>query len=140
LHLLVGDTGLKSSTKVVVGDVRRQWQEDRPYFEELFDGCGAICEAARAAIEAGEYETVGRLMNENHALLVRMTVSCDELDSLVETAVRAGASGAKLSGAGRGGNMIALVTPASEDAVHAALLEAGARHVFRSVIGREAVK
>lgn len=137
LHLLVGDTGLKSSTKAVVGDVRRQWQEDRARFEELFDGCGAICTEARPAIEAGDYETVGRLMSENHALLVDMTVSSPELDRLVTMAVQAGACGAKLSGAGRGGNMIALVTPESEDAVRAALLASGAQRVFRSVIGRE---
>ncbi len=134
MHMLVGDTGLRSSTKLVVGDVRRLWQVDRLRLEDLFDGCGAICKAALAAIEAGDYEKVGSLMNDNHALLVDMTVSSAELDRLVNAANAHGALGAKLSGAGRGGNMIALVMPDSEDAVRRALLDAGARHVYRTII------
>ena len=53
-------------------------------------------------------------MNENHALLREIGVSCPELDALVAAARAAGAAGAKLSGAGRGGNMIALVTANTE--------------------------
>ena len=65
-------------------------------------------------------------MNENHALLRKMSVSSPELDGLVEAAGAAGALGAKLSGAGRGGNMIALVTSESSDKVVRALVNAGA--------------
>ncbi|MEW5989454.1 MAG: mevalonate kinase, partial [Chloroflexota bacterium] len=96
LRLLVGDTGVRSSTKVVVGDVRRQWQADPEHFEALFDGCGRIAVAARSAIEQGDLAELGQLMNENHRLLVAMTVSSPELDRLVEAAVAAGAVGAKL--------------------------------------------
>jgi mevalonate kinase len=74
-------------------------------------------------------------MNENHALLVDMTVSSLELDKLVSAAVKAGALGAKMSGGGRGGNMIALVTTDSEEAVRAALLGSGAKRVLQSTIG-----
>ena len=109
LHLLIADTGIRSSTKVVVGDVRRQWQTDPARFEALFDSCGQIAEQARAAIERGDLGAIGRLMTQNHALLQKMTVSAPELDRLVTTAMQAGALGAKMSGAGRGGNMIALV-------------------------------
>jgi mevalonate kinase len=65
-------------------------------------------------------------MNENHALLSQMGVSSPELDTLVETARSAGALGAKLSGAGRGGSMIALVAPEGSNEVTRALLNAGA--------------
>jgi mevalonate kinase len=65
-------------------------------------------------------------MNENHALLRKMSVSSPELDELVEAACSAGALGAKLSGAGRGGNMIALVTPECSDVVIRAVVNAGA--------------
>jgi mevalonate kinase len=136
LRLLVGDTGISSSTKDVVGDVRRSWQREPDRFNALFDGCGALSEAARQAIQAGDYEEVGRLMNQNHALLVDMTVSSADLDHLVFAAIESGALGAKMSGGGRGGNMIALVTAESEGAVYAALLEAGAKRVLKSVIGR----
>lgn len=132
LHLLIADTGVASSTKAVVGDVRRQWEADPPRFEALFDHCGRIAKAARQAIEAGQIETLGRLMSENHAYLRDMTVSSPELDKLVAAAEEAGALGAKLSGAGRGGNVIALVTDASAPRVHESLLAAGARQVLKS--------
>jgi mevalonate kinase len=56
-----------------------------------------------------------------------MTVSCPELDRLVEAARKSGALGAKLSGGGRGGNMIALVRPDEAEPVAAALMSAGAK-------------
>ena len=77
----------------------------------MFDKIGDISFSARRAIEAGMYEWLGELMNENHTLLQKLTVSSPELDRLVEAARNAGAFGAKLSGGGRGGNMIALVKP-----------------------------
>ena len=73
-------------------------------------------------------------MNENHRLLQAMTVSSAELDRLVAAAQSAGALGAKLSGAGRGGNMIALIEPGREASLRATLLAAGARQVLTSVL------
>lgn len=134
LRLLVADTGVSSSTKAVVMDVRRSWQRDPEWFERLFAGCGQTAEAARAAIEAGDQLEIGRLMTRNQALLVDMTVSSTELDHLVEASMVAGALGAKLSGGGRGGNMIALVTAETEELVHDALQRAGACSVLRNVI------
>ena len=134
LHLLIGDTGVRSSTRDVVGDVRRQWQADPARFQGLFAACGRIAEAARQAIEAGKLNQLGVFMQENQAWLREMSVSAPELEWLVETAVAAGALGAKLSGAGRGGNMIALVMPEQEEAVRAALLAAGAHQVLASTV------
>ncbi len=134
LHLLVGDTGVSSSTKISVGDVRRHWQADAATFEALFDQCGQIAEAARSAIENGDLALIGELMNQNHLVLDKMTVSSPELDQLVEAARKAGALGAKLSGGGRGGNMIALVTAETETAVQRALLSAGAKQILSSII------
>lgn len=132
IQILIADTGLASATKAVVSDVRRQWQADQPHFEKLFDHCGRIAQAARQAIEQGQLELLGRLMNENHIYLQKMTVSSPELDILVTAAQEAGALGAKLSGAGRGGNIIALVTPETEFQVRQALLSSGARQVLKS--------
>lgn len=134
LHLLVADTGVRSSTRAAVGDVRRQWQAAPEKFEAIFDGCGRIAVAARAAIEAGDTATLGALMAENHAWLQEMTVSSPELDTLVTAAANAGALGAKLSGAGRGGNMIALVTPKTAATVHAALHTAGAKTILATTL------
>lgn len=131
-HFLIGMTGVASQTKAVVGDVRRQWEGNPQRFESLFDQCDKIATEARHALEAGDRETVGRLMNENHRVLQQMTVSSPELDALTTAATDAGALGAKLSGAGRGGNMIALVQSEKASAVHQALLKAGAMAVYKT--------
>ena len=74
-------------------------------------------------------------MNENQDWLVAMDVSSPDLDRLVDAARAGGALGAKLSGGGRGGNMIALVTAESQDAVRDQLLGAGAVRVLESQFG-----
>ncbi|MCA9925295.1 MAG: mevalonate kinase [Anaerolineales bacterium] len=134
LHLLVGNTGVRSNTRDVVLDVRRQWEADPATFETIFDACGQIAQAARTAIEQGDVPQVGQLMQENHAWLQKLTVSSPELDQLVDAANNAGALGAKLSGAGRGGNMIALVTPETETAVNQSLHAAGATTIHTTTI------
>src|SRR5450759_1039876 len=104
-------------------------------FEKLFDDVGQIVEAARAAIASGEPERLGPLMDANHELLVEMGVSCPQLDRLVAAARSAGAGGAKLSGGGRGGNMIALVSAETAGPVAEALREAGAVRVIVTPVG-----
>jgi mevalonate kinase len=92
-------------------------------------------EQARAVITEGIPEALGALMNENHALLRELGVSSSELDVLAETAVAAGATGAKLSGAGRGGNVIALITAETRDAVVEAIRAAGAVECIVTTVG-----
>jgi mevalonate kinase len=134
LHILVADTGQLSMTRDVVGDVRRQWQADPEKFEQLFDSCGRVADEARVAIQEGDPERVGLLMQENQVYLREMTVSSDRLEQLIAAAISAGALGAKLSGAGRGGNMIALVDKENEVEVRNSLLSAGANSVLISVL------
>ncbi len=136
LSLLIADTGVSSSTKTVVSDVRRQWQADPAHFNALFARCGQIADQARQAIETGNVAQVGALMDQNQDVLRQMTVSSPALERLVAAALGAGAIGAKLSGAGRGGNMIALVGEGAEASVRESLLSAGARAVLISVIGQ----
>lgn len=73
-------------------------------------------------------------MDQNHALLQAMGVSCPELDRLVVAAKDGGALGAKLSGAGRGGNMIALVTEETQSRVDMMLRLAGAVGVIATTV------
>lgn len=133
--IVIGDTGIAASTKESVGDVRKRWEADPPRWEKIFDAVGDIVHQARHAIEAGEVDALGPLMNANHALLQEMTVSSPELDRLVSAACLAGALGAKLSGGGRGGNMIALVRPGEREQVEAALRAAGAKNVIVTQVG-----
>ncbi len=132
--LVIGDTGIASPTSVTVGDVRRGWQAEPARYEALFDAVGHIVVAARDAIQIGDTGALGRLMDENHALLQQMNVSSPELDRLCITAREAGALGAKLSGGGRGGNMIALARDDEAEPLVAALSAAGARRVVVTVV------
>ena len=128
--LTIADTGIRALTKETVGDLRKLWQADREKWEPVFDRVAEIVEEARRLIETGELEALGGLMDRNHALLQEMTVSSTELDALVEAARKAGALGAKMSGGGRGGNMIALAAPEHAEAVASTLLAGGARRVI----------
>jgi mevalonate kinase len=125
-RLVIGDTGVQSPTANVVRDVRQAWEKARDQYDGIFDAIGAITASAREAIEAGKINSLGSLMDENHALLRKISVSSPALEGLVEAARSAGALGAKLSGAGGGGNMIALVTPESFENVAKALVNSGA--------------
>jgi mevalonate kinase len=124
--LVIGDTGVPAPTKESVGDVRRLWEADEARWEAVFNEVAELVENARLAIESGKTEELGPLMDANHALLQQLTVSSPELDRLVLAARSAGAAGAKMSGGGRGGNMIALVGPGSAESVSSSLIKAGA--------------
>ena len=128
--LLIGDTGARSPTKKVVEHVRRGQQREPAHYDALFDQIGDLADEARRAIESGDVDALGPLMDENHALLIELGVSSPKLNDLVETARFAGALGAKLSGAGRGGNMIALVEDDFAEEVTQSLREAGAVSVI----------
>jgi len=130
LPLVIADSGVPSPTKITVGDVRRAWQESPTRYEALFDEIAVLVESARRAIESGHLAKLGRLMNRNHELLQEMHVSSPLLDRLVESAREKGAWGAKLSGGGRGGNVIAIAPQERLQAVAGALRRAGAVHVI----------
>lgn len=128
--LVIGDTGIPAPTRQSVGDVRRLWTKNNLRMEQVFDEVAQISLMARRILESGQPEMLGDLMNQNHAFLQEMTVSSPELDSLVRAARKAGALGAKMSGGGRGGNMLALVTKETAEPVSRSLLAAGARRAI----------
>jgi mevalonate kinase len=135
--IAVADTGEPSLTKETVADVRGAWERSPAEYERIFDQIGSLADAARDAIEYGTvHDRLGALMAENQRLLRRLGVSSPELEALILAALDAGAQGAKLSGGGRGGNMIALVDADSVDRVQRALLDAGARRVILTEVGR----
>jgi len=132
--LLVADTGHGSFTHETVGDVRRLHEAAPAQVAAIFAEIGGIARQARALIEAGEFTPLGPLMDSNHDLLRQLTVSSDTLDRLCAAARAAGAWGAKLSGGGRGGNIIALVDDERAGPVAEALRAAGAVNVIQTVV------
>jgi mevalonate kinase len=134
LHILIGDTGVRASTKHTMNDVRRLLETHPEQIQPVIAAIGDLVRQARECIEHGLIDQLGGLMVRNHELLQSLTVSSPELDRLVRAALDAGALGAKLSGGGRGGNMIALVTPTTRTIVEASLRRAGAINVYYTVL------
>lgn len=130
LTFVIGDTGVKSPTYQVVADLRARRARDVALYEGYFDEMAAIAIQARTAIERGHLRAIGKYMTENHAILDKIGVSSPDLDRLVEAALRAKALGAKLSGAGWGGNMIALASTGEAQTVAQALKGARATHTI----------
>jgi len=128
--IVIGDTGVPASTKEAVRDVRIQHHKRPDRYETLFATIGSISRTARHLIESGMPESLGPLMDENHAMLRSMKVSSQKLDHLVDAAREAGALGAKMSGGGRGGNMIALAQASKAGFIAKALREAGATNTI----------
>ena len=124
LPLVVGITGRESLTANNVARVRENWQRQPKRYERLFDDIDHLTLAAADAIRAGELAELGELMNLNHGLLNALQLSTPELEELVHIARKHGALGAKLTGGGGGGSMIALC-PDNSAVVRAAMERAG---------------
>lgn len=125
LSLVIGNTRVEAATSAINGRVRH-WLAERPrrrmaYFEAI----GTLARAASPLLERGEWAELGRLMNLNQLLLEKIGVSCPELETLIDAALEAGAWGAKLSGSGGGGIMIALVPAEARQDVARAIVAAG---------------
>jgi mevalonate kinase len=132
--LLIADSGVSTPTRETVGAVRTAWQAEPERHERIFAQIGELARQARKVLAAGDNEQLGPLMDTNHELLQQLEVSSSELDTLVAAARSAGALGAKLSGGGRGGNIIALVKSGTEKIVSAALVDAGAVRVIETKV------
>jgi mevalonate kinase len=132
LSIIIGNTGITSNTAEVVEDVKKRKQRDPDKFSRMLDDYTVIVEKGETALDNGELKTIGLLMNMNHQILKEMDISSPELEELVDVASRSGALGAKLTGTGRGGLMIALVTDETKSSVASAIEKAG----YRSEITR----
>ena len=130
LSFVLADSGQRSSTRDAVARVRQHYNSDQSACQSIFAEMGNIARAARTALARGDSSRIGELMRQNHARLQEIGISCPPLDRLVEAAMRAGAPGAKLSGAGLGGHIIAHVQRGDGDRVGSALAAAGARSVI----------
>ncbi len=136
MTFIIADSGIKSKTSGVVEQVRLNREKNPKQVDAIFDSIAAITQTAKEVLVDGMQNRVGTLMNQNQKFLVQLGVSCDPLDRLVKAAQEAGALGAKLSGAGQGGNVIALVQDTDAGKVRTALMQAGAVNVFQTVLSR----
>jgi len=127
IPLVVGDTGIERSTRLQVEKVRNIREKHPQVIELLFRAAREIVVRATEALKENDLETLGELMNLNHSLLYGVGVSDEALEWLINAARKSGALGAKLTGAGGGGCMIALAKNESLSKVLDAIHNAGGR-------------
>ncbi|MBA3044246.1 MAG: mevalonate kinase [Candidatus Thermoplasmatota archaeon] len=113
VEIVITNTGIVADTSRVVAGVRERKNRNPEKYKRIFNNAEKLVYDAREALKKFDLKKVGELMNKNHKLLQEIGVSCKELDFLVDLARDNGAYGAKLTGGGAGGNMVAL-TPGKE--------------------------
>ena len=108
LPVVIGMTGYEGSTAKTVGRVRRAWKQEPTLYERLFDQIDDLVLRGVAAIRDNDPAALGALMNVCQGMLNALQVSTPELEQLVDIARQSGALGAKLTGGGGGGSIVAL--------------------------------
>ncbi len=122
--IVVAASGTKGSTIEQVAAVRSRYEKNRELYTTIFDEIDEISMAGAVALRNRDYERLGSMMNVCHGFLNAIEVSTPELEKMVAIARRNGAVGAKLTGAGGGGSIVALC-PNTVDEVSRALDTAG---------------
>ena len=101
--------GARSTGAAVIG-LRARWEADRARHERVFDEIATVVDAGARAAECGDLAALGRAFDQNQELLAALGVSAPEVERVAAAAHAAGALGAKLTGGGAGGAVIALAT------------------------------
>lgn len=136
LTLVIGDSGEPSSTREMVEGVARQRERDPARFDQTLDAVASLVQNARLAIQAGDLYGLGQLMNLNQALLSSLMLSNSKLEEMCAAARDAGAHGAKLTGAGGGGCMFAVVPDGAVASRVVEAIEATGHRAFVAEVGQ----
>jgi hydroxymethylglutaryl-CoA reductase len=131
IPVVLGITGVESLTAKMVARVRAAWQRNETLYEHIFSEIDQLTMQGVEAIESNDLETLGELMNINQGLLNALQVSSPELEELIQVARDHGAIGAKLTGGGGGGTMVALC-PDKPEKVATAMQQAG----YQAIVAR----
>ena len=114
LQLVLGLSGIESLTAKMVAQVERAWNKNQGLYDSIFEDINCLTLQALTALEADDLELLGELMNINQGLLNALQVSSWELEELIQVARKCGALGAKLTGSGGGGSIVALCADNAE--------------------------
>ncbi len=137
VEIVIGSTGKVANTKAMVAGVAERKRKNPEKYDPIFKQAENLTYAGRKALESYDLKKVGELMNENHHLLQEIEVSSMELDLLVDIARKNGAFGAKLTGGGGGGCMVALTPSIELQETVASAIEQEGYKVLRTKIGVE---
>lgn len=122
--LVIGFSRETGSTHEQVAGVRTRFDQNAEFYDAIFDQIDEMSIQGAKALQSRRYEELGSLMNICHGLLNAIQVSTPDLEKMIALARQSGAIGAKLTGAGGGGAIVALC-PGYEDPVRSALHRAG---------------
>ncbi|MFQ6076694.1 MAG: mevalonate kinase [Candidatus Bathyarchaeia archaeon] len=125
IPIVIGNTGILRITGKLVELVRIRKERFPGVMDPLIRVAGQLSRSTVRALQDGDMKRLGELLDINHGMLSAIGVSNEALDRLVHAARRGGALGAKLTGAGGGGCMIALSTVEGREEVARAIHEAG---------------
>ena len=128
-NLIVADTGITGQTKLAVNIVKEKVQKI-PSTQGIINSLGELTTKAKHAMTINDPYSLGRYMSESHSYLNKLGISNEQLNNLVNTALQNNALGAKLTGGGLGGCMIALVNSENSKLIQEKLLAAGAKQVW----------
>lgn len=123
MPLIVGYTGVKADTTALIAEIAKKKEKEPEKVERIFQAIAMLTEEAKKIMSEGpacagrDWERVGKLMDFNQEYLRDLGVSSEKLEALIAAAKKAGAYGAKLSGAGGGDCMIALGPPGVKEAI-----------------------
>ena len=132
---VLADSGVAGSTAEAVAEVRARRQQDRGTVERAFTRIEQLTEQAVDHLQAADLPALGAAMTETHHLLAGLGVSHERLDALVDAAGAAGSTGAKLTGGGQGGCVVAVARSEEHaDALAAALRDAGAARTWTTTV------
>ncbi|HTU00200.1 MAG TPA: mevalonate kinase [Candidatus Sulfotelmatobacter sp.] len=135
MEVVIGDTGIIANTKHMLAGIAERKKASPDQYARLLDSARALSEEALACIEAFDLKAIGRLMDRNQVLLDEAKISCPELDALITLSRDAGALGAKLTGSGGGGCMIALTPGRDLQEKVAARIQAKGFQALRTTLG-----
>ena len=131
LSLVVASTGIMHSTSDLVAGVKKFKETNRTLFESLSKQATDICLQACTAIESGKCDKIGELMNENQIILQQIGISHHKVRDIIDICSKAGAIGAKMTGAGGGGAVIALAASKQESNKIASHIKAAGYQSFK---------
>lgn len=132
LKMVIGLTWVESLTAGMVSRVQKAWAKDKKLYNHMFEQINEVVLRAEQAIESADYVQLGELMNINQGYLNALQVSGKEIEELVDIARSNGALGAKLTGGGGGGAIIALCPDNAELVAHA-MKKAGYRAMVTEI-------
>lgn len=127
LPLIVGYSGIKADTVTLMNQVKASFANRQDRLNEIYNDIEKLVNQAKEALVAGDLKIFGDLMNKNQEYLKELGVSIEKLNDMISGALKAGAYGAKLSGAGGGDCMIVVAPSDKKAAVESGITNAGGK-------------